>query len=312
MQRENNSNKLMLIKIATYTYLGAAFVYVMYSLYTQTGLCGYLMDAQFRWYGVANEKITGLMAALILGAPVGWVRKYIKRKEAEAAGAINDAAPVNARSQQLTWKSLLIICAIPTWIALPAAYVLTRMDQKDLQREIYKVDLSSESALPSDDVKFVKLTGLVQLDYQYQLKTNRGSGSRNERTNTYAPLTGSGWTKKQPIKFFISTTFTSYFNPDLGRSTNFPEQGVVAATFDGQLSRNDLPTFVENEYERAGLRIESPYFVLDRMSFPNGLIPSAAKRDKYHLIPILGVGLSMMILFSGGLALAIRKLMRAG
>jgi hypothetical protein len=311
MQIENKSNNLMLIKMATYIYMAAAVVYAMYSLITETGLCGYLMDAQLRWFGVAYFKLTALMAIMILLGPVAWLPTYIKRKEALAAGLINNAAPANARPQPITWKSLLLLSLAPSLIALPTYYALIWMDQKDQQREIYKVDLNLESAIPSDDAKFVQLMGVVQLDYRYQLERDARRGSRG-RTNTYAPLTGSSWTQEKPIKFFISTTFTGYFNPQTGRSDSFPEQGAVAATFDGQLTQNDLPTFVENEYKRAGLLIESPYYVLDRMSFRDGRVPSAADRQSYYLIPILGVGLSMALLVGGGIGLGIRKLRRAG
>jgi hypothetical protein len=130
--------------------------------------------------------------------------------------------------------------------------------------------------------------------------------------NTYAPLTGSGWTQERPVRFFINTTFSGYFDAQTRRFSSFPERGAVAATFDGKLTRDGLPTFVENEYKRTGLLIESPYFVLDRMSFVDGRIPSAADREQYYVIPILGVGLSMAVLVGGGIGLAIRKLRRAG
>jgi hypothetical protein len=306
MQGDNKSTNLTLIKSANYIYMVAVVGYVMYSLITQTGLCGYLMDAQLRWFGVAYEKFTALIAIIILAPPGVLISKYIKSKESSAVGAIINPAPGAVRPQTISWKSLLIMSVVPALIALPAYYVLTWMDQKDQQREIYKVDLSRESAIPSDEVKFVQLTGVIQLDYQYELKRERGSRSTG-KTNTYAPLTGSGWSSERPVRFFINTTFSGYDDPQTGRPGVLPERGAVAATFDGQLTRNDLPTFVESEYKRAGLRIESPYFVLDRMSFRDGRIPSATETGRYYVIPILGVGLSIAILVGGSIGLAIRK-----
>src|SRR5882672_516223 len=189
MQRETKSTNLMLIKIANYIYIGAVVSYVMYSLFTETGLCGYLMDVQFRWFGVYYQKMTALVAIMILGAPGAAASSYIKRKEASIAGATNNAAQQGARSQPISWKTLLIIGVAPTLIALPTYYVLIWMDQKDQQREIYKVDLNRESALPSGDVKFVQLTGAIQLDYQYRVEEKSNTGSRAS-ANTYAPLTG--------------------------------------------------------------------------------------------------------------------------
>jgi hypothetical protein len=269
------------------------------------------MDAQLGWFGVAYEKLTALIAIMILAPPGVLISKYIKRKESSAVDPKTDAAPVKASSQPISWKSLLIISLAPPLIALPVYYVLTRMDQKDQQREVYKVDLNRESSLPSGDVKFVQLTGVVQLDYQYRLESKASAGS-SAKTNTYAPLTGSGWTRERPIRFFINTTFSGYSDAQTGRFSSFPERGAVTVTFDGQLTRNGLPTFVENEYQRGGLLIESPYFVMDRMSFVDGRIPSAAERQQYYLIPILGAGLGMAILVGGSIGLTIRKLRRAG
>jgi hypothetical protein len=311
VQSENKSSNLKLIKAANHTYLGAVFCYAMYSLFTETGLCGYLMDLQFQWFGVAYQKMTALVAIMILGAPGGVVSSYIKRKEASIAGATNKAWPQGARSQSISWKVLLILSVAPTLIALPTYYVLIWMDQKDQQREIYKADLNRESELPPGDVKFVQLTGVVQLDYQYRVEEKSNTGSRAS-ANTYIPLTGSGWTKEKPIRFFMNTTFTGYFDTQTKRSGSFSEQGVAAATVDGKLTQNGLPTYVEKEYQRAGLLIDSPYYVMDRMSFDNGRIPSKAQSQQYHLIPILGVGFSLALLVGGSIGLGIRKLRRAG
>jgi len=311
MQRETKPTNLTLIKTANYTYIMAVVGYVMYSLTTQTGLCGYLMDAQLHWFGVAYEKFTAAIAIMILAPPWVLISRYLKSKESSAVGATINATPGNLRSQPMSWKSLLIIIVAPALIALPTYYVLTWMDKRDQQREIYKVDLNRESAIPSDEVKFVHLTGVVRLDHQYRLEGDSRSVSMR-RGSTYAPLTGSGWTRERPIRFFISTTFTGDFDAKPVRSGSFSEQDAAPGTFDGKLTRNDLPTFVENEYKRAGLQIESPYFVLDRMSFRDGRIPSAAESGQYYWIPMLGVGFSMALLVGGSIGLGIRKLIRAG
>ena len=128
----------------------------------------------------------------------------------------------------------------------------------------------------------------------------------------YAPLTGSDWTPEQPIRFFINTTLSGHFDAQTRRFNSFSERGAMAVTFHGQLTRNSLPTFVKNNYLRNGLLIESPYFVMDQMTFVDGRIPSAAEREKYYQIPIFGLVLSMGILVGGGIGLAIRRLRRPG
>jgi hypothetical protein len=307
VQITNNSANLKLIKIANGIYLGAAFAYVFYSWMMENGLCGYLMDLQLRYFDVAYQKFTLVMAIGILAVPSAVVSSFLKRQEL-LAGII----PSNFRTWQMTsWNQVLIWGLAPAAIAMPAYYVLMEMDRKDQQREIFKVDLNRGSALPAGDVKFVELTGIVQLDHRYQLKKERRRGSDDAKTYTYAPLTGSDWTQGQPIRFFVNATSTGYTDPKTKLPRNFPEQGVVAATFDGQLVRNGLPTYVENEFRRGGLLIESEYFVLDRKSFYNGRVPS---RSEYYLIPYFGIGLSgiLLVAFSLGLVVNKNRLKRAG
>jgi hypothetical protein len=291
--------------------MGVAFGYFMYSLMTLTGLCGYLMDAQLRWFGVAYYKYTILIAILILMAPAALIFTYIQRKDAPIVDAKKNGVLANFLLRPVSWKSLLILSLAPPLIALPVYYALIRMDQKDQQKEVYKVDLNRESALPSRDVKFVHLTGVVQLDYKYRLGRESDAGSSGE-TKMYAPLTGSDWTPEQPIRFFINTTLSGHFDAQTRRFNSFSERGAMAVTFDGQLTRNGLPTFVENNYLRNELLIESPYFVMDQMTFVDGRIPSAAEREQYYLIPILGILLGIGILVGGGIGLAIRRWRRPG
>jgi hypothetical protein len=311
-QKENMSTNLMPIKIANYLYMGAAFGYFMYSLITQTGLCGYLMDVQLRWFGVAYNKFTMLIAILILMAPAALIFTYIQRKEVSTPNAANRSVIANFLWNPVSsWKSLLIISLVPTLLTLPIYFALTWMDHKDQQREVYKVDLNDGSALSSGDVKFVHLTGVVQFDYKYRLGRESSAGSSG-MTKMYAPLTGSGWTPERPIRFFINTTLSSHFDAQTKRFSSFPERGPVAVTFDGRLTRNGLPTFVENKYRRTGLLIESPYYVLDQMTFVDGRIPSAAEREQYYLIPMFGILVSIGGLVGGSIGLAIRKLRRPG
>jgi hypothetical protein len=123
----------------------------------------------------------------------------------------------------------------------------------------------------------------------------------------YAPLIDSGWTPEQPIRFSINTTLSGNFDAQNRRFNSFSERGAIAVTFDCQLTRNGLPTYVENEYRRTGLLIESPHYVMDQMTFVDGRIPSAAERERYYYIPLLGILVSIGCLVGGGIGLAIRR-----
>jgi hypothetical protein len=308
MQRVDKPANLTHIKYLDRIYLAAAAAYATYSLIMQNGLCGYLMDLQLRWFGVANMKLTLLMAIIVLAPPAVLISRYSKSK-LSAVGATYDAPPVDHRYQPIPLKSWLIMIVAPILIALPIYYGLIWMDRKDQQRQIYKFDLNHESALPSGDVKFVQLTGVVQQDYKYRLETKRGGSV--EGIDTYTPLTGSGWTEEKPIRFFIDGGYSGCIDPQTRRFSPLLERGPAAVKIEGKLARNSLPTYVENEFKRAGLQVESPYFVMDQMCFDNGRIPSAAGRNQYYLIPLVGVILSLTVLIGGSIRLVRYRLRRA-
>jgi hypothetical protein len=183
---------------------------------------------------------------------------------------------------------------------------MDRIDQRDQQREIYKVDLNRDSALPSTDAKFVQFTGTVQLDHQYLLETKEGS---SVKTEAYIPLTGSDWTPKQPIRFFITRSIsTSRYGGPVKVFGNFPEQGAAATTFDGKLNWSRLPTFVENDFRRDGLLVASPHYVVEETKFVDGRVPSSKPSE---MILFFGFGLSLLFAFSLSLAVVIRKFRHA-
>jgi hypothetical protein len=303
VQSANKSTNLKFTRTAAHTYLAAAAVYSFYSWVTQSGLCGYLMDVQLHWFGEGSQNITLVGAMFILGLPAAAIISYIKRKESSTASITNAASPANAPQQQMSWKRFLIISIAPLLISLAVFGLLTAMDLREQQSKIYDVNLNGDLTLPSNDVKYVQLTGAVQLDYQYRLETK---GATREKTDTYAPLTGSEWTPKQPIRFFY-TDATGYFDWSAKRSRSFAERGVASAKFDGRLTRNSLPIFVENEYRRKGLLIGSPYYVMEQTDFVDGRVPSAL--GAYFPIPFFGVMTSVLMVV---ILFAIRKSKRSG
>jgi aminoglycoside-2''-adenylyltransferase len=143
VQGDNKPINLTPIKIANYIYMGVAFSYSIYSLITQTGLCGYIEDAQFRWFDVAHTKLTILLAILILGAPAALIYTYIKRKESTLEPRMRQPTRPSFFMRRASWKSSLIMSPIPILIALLVYYAWVKKDRQDRQREIYKMDLSN-------------------------------------------------------------------------------------------------------------------------------------------------------------------------
>src|SRR5262245_49050094 len=165
---------LKAIKVANVLYVGPIILYVGYSTYLQNGLCGFLMDLQLRLFGVALMGMTAVSAFGILLIPSVYLSRYIKRQEILTTGK---NSPDWRKKPLTSWRQVLIIGLAPALIALPIYYILVKIDQNDQQREIFKLDLIRNPAIPSGDVKFVQLTGLIQLDYQYSWKQERQGGS---------------------------------------------------------------------------------------------------------------------------------------
>lgn len=298
---------LKLIKTLAICYC-VVFAYVVYSTIMQTGLSGAVMDWQMRQSGAAYEKPTALGEILVLCIPAFIALKYAQRRE-QIQESLNPqlAQERAARAQSNVWKTILILGAAPAVISLLAYFYVMHVDRTDQQREIYRVDLSkSDAAPPSADAKFVELTGTYQADYPYILVETRGSTSRKE--TMYVPLTEPGWNANQPVKYFMIVGFNGYIDPQTQKFSVLPTRGTFAGTFDGTISQDALPTFVRNEYERKGLKIASPHYVLTRTNnFEGGKIKSRADSQMYWLIPVLGFGMSAAILVVGGLGLLIRR-----
>jgi hypothetical protein len=301
---------LKLVKFFLFAYLIAAGAYVAYSVITQTGLGGYLMDWQLTHFGVAYEKLTFFAGFLLFLLPAAPVFNYIKRNELRgkvlaASGNSQLIGTPIGKSRGLTWRGLLILAAVPTVIAVIAYFIVMYIDRTDQQRQIYKINLNQSQELTASDVKFVELTGVYQADYQYQLETK---GAIN-RSNKYVPLTNADWNAKQPIKYFLysDTNYNGYIDPQTQQIAVLPNRGTVAGTFSGKLTQDSSPTFVRNEFTRKGLAIASPHYVLERTNNFGDKINSAAQSQMYWLIPVLGVCLSLAILLGGGVGMLARR-----
>ena len=313
-----------LIKAALYSYVALAIAYALYSTFTGTGLAGWFMDWQMQTLGAAYLKLTALVTTLVLCAPVLAMQKIAERalgvhipltahqrqRAALEAGGAAQGADLKQSSFQRTFVGVLIVSLIPTLIAVPVYFYLAHASARDEQSEIREINLNRDSAASFAGARFVRLTGALQENYSYGIE--EGSRSSSRRQYSYTPLTGVRWSLPEPVHVFVASDSPAGATrlsrpPRMTRDRNSNESDAAGDVIEGRLHEGDMPVYARNEFERQGVRIASPYYVLDRMSFIDGRVPNIAQQQQYHLIPILGLGLSAVILIGGGGGLLIRK-----
>lgn len=296
------------IKTGAVSYLVLAFIYVMYSLVTQTGICGWLMDVAFNLFGVAYDKLTAIVAILIVGAPGYMALSYVRRKEQEAAEAggvplVDPVPQVQSVRQQLRWMIPLILA--PVLISIPVYFYVTWQSRTDQSREVYSVNLNAGGADVPADAKFIQLAGALQSRYEYGVTSGRGAGDSTSRSDSYMPLTGEGWDESQPVRFVMYAS--GYGGSRIGMlGTQTLDDGTIVGNFDGKLSGYELPTFVRAEYERQGLRLAAPLYIVERSYFVDGKLPPVPDQ-MYEMIPYFGALISVALAVGCALGLTIRR-----
>lgn len=299
-----------LMRIALYAYMVLAGIYVFYSVFSGTGLGGWLMDLQMQYIGSAYYKLTAILGIALLYLPAYIIQKIIARVFNLPSGTLRapglSARGSSSASLPKQLLTVLIMAIVPTLIALPVYFYLTYNSARDQQRQIYDINLNSNSSASiGDDVRFARITGEMQADYSYVIEEEMSSSPRHY---TYTPLTSANWNRGEPIRIFVVSTSSGPVLPTIrprSASGSKEESGIV---YEGRIDEGNLPTYVRNEFARQGLQIASPHYVFDQMNFINGQIPDVAQSQQYYIIPLLGVGFSVAILFGGTIGLLIRAL----
>ena len=177
------------------------------------------------------------------------------------------------------------------------------------------MDLAASSDLPAAGAKFIEIAGVLQQDSEYNL-TEDHSGTKS--SNRFAPLTDSSWTSDRPVKYFLylksegeSRIAIGHLDKKTGRFEVMPPSGPFKSTFGGQLSQNGLPDYVRSAFERRGIKMTEPYYVLEWKGDLNGPVSSKYSSQMYYLIPVLGAFFSLVVLAGGGIAFVNRKRQRA-
>jgi hypothetical protein len=317
------SKKLNQLKAIYWTYLAIAGGYLIYGYVTKSGLYALLIDAQLRWFGKAQVEVAIFVPFIVLLLPVAPLASYVRKKErseqlrdpnAAAAIAAGLTGPAASPEKRSYWVWIGAFGLAPFLISLVAYFYVTAVDASDQKQPIYHMDLAASSDLPAPDAKFIEIAGVLQQDSDYKITEE----SAMKSTHRYAPLTDAAWTADRPVKFFLylksegdKGISIGHFDKKTGRFDVMPPRGPYNSTFGGQLSQNNLPGYVKSAFERRGIKLADPYYVLDWQGDLEGHVSSKYNSQMYYMIPVLGGFFSMVVLAGGGIAFLNRKRQRA-
>ena len=239
---------------------------------------------------------------MLLLLPTLLLAGIVRRRAGPAAG--QSTLSLDNRPKELTLRGLMLMTAVPTLLALPAYFWLKTQADRDSQRPIYQLDFINRPAAPVPaGAKFVIVQGVAQTQFQYILEETRYS--KVEKTDRYLPLTGPDWRPGQLVQLLWNTSVDMYYDPATQAPADLDHASAFPGTFRGELSQR-LPTVVRQYFERQGLKLAEPVYVLQEKYFTNGR-PVDYESSTYYLIPWVGLGLSAALLVGGGLGLAIRR-----
>jgi len=312
------------LKIVYWTYTAIVGAYIFYGYVTKTGLFALLIDMQLRWFGKAQEQVSVFVPFIILMLPVAPLASYVRKKErskqledpnAAAAIAAGLAGPAVNPEKSSYWIWIGAVALAPFLISLIAYFYLTAVDASDQKQPIYHLDLAAGPDLPASGVKFIEIAGVLQQDSEYSL-TEDHSGTKS--THRYAPLTDKSWMPDRPVKYFLNLKSEGegriaigHLDRKTGRFEVMPPSGQFNSTFGGQLSQNSMPDYVRSAFERRGMKLSDPYYVLEWKGDLNGPVSSKYSSQMYYLIPFFGAFFSIVVLAGGGIAFLNRKRQRA-
>jgi len=164
------------------------------------------------------------------------------------------AAPPRPTPKQVPARALALIglAAIP--VAAGSAWLGYQKSQQPLTFEAVN---AADNRAPQ--TTHVDLSAVAQTDMIVDFEETTNADKRTQR---YLPLTPPDWQPSQPLAYFLRPHMDGYAGPN-GYLTFDPATPAFALTQRGVLFENDLPGIVEAEYQKHGITLASPYYVLD-------------------------------------------------
>jgi hypothetical protein len=286
--------------------LGGALV-LAYGSYTHTGLSGWLMNQQMRYFGGADSRLTLLGNALVWALsliPIFYALVRLNRAEGFTPVFPGQQPPVEGQpaltyaqhqAQLYSPRSRAITALVVVVVAVGAFLYFTWSEHHLINQPVARLNLNQAAALPAHP-ELATVRGVLAANYRFVLEET--GSSRVKTITTYAPLLPASWQPGQPVQFLVKTKIPVYQNPSTGRVFLLDSGQVFPATYDGRLSANDAPTYVLEYLTERHLTLAAPYYVLDDEEMAGGHVTLP---HRYYRWLALGLGLFV------ALAVLVRK-----
>lgn len=282
-------------------YMTAGALYLTYGGFTDTGLSGWLMEKQMRYFGGADNRVTILgngLAWLLSLAPLFYGLIRLNRAEGFTPAFAGQQPPVGGQPA-LTYqqhqeniyslRNRATFAALFAVVSVGAFFYLSWTDDHLAAQHVVRLNLNqTDQLLPGTELASVH--GLLAANFGFALEETKYG--RVTGTTTYAPIVPKGWEPGQPVKFVVKTTIPVYQDLVARRNFFLDSGQVFSATYDGRLSTNDLPTYVSQHLASQHLTLANPYYVLDdnEVAMGHATLPDTNRRWS-----VLGVGLILAV-----------------
>jgi hypothetical protein len=156
-------------------------------------------------------------------------------------------------------------CILLPWVlGYPAQLWMAGRAQSAAGSTPETIVLRAGQAAGAPKGRFVRLEAVPQGDLVYGVTRERSGTSGS--TQYYVPLTSPEWTPQEPVRYFLH--FSRH-----GEPTRDDFDGPYV----GEVGADSLPTPVAKEYERAGVTLARPYFVVERIDLVDGKVPDTSE-----------------------------------
>lgn len=228
--------------------------YFAWEMHAYRGLYGWLAELQLAWFGKFDVGLTAIIPGAILAGPalatLGTRARWLERAEALAG----DPAAITARTRR--WS---LVFAVLSALVAAGAYGWSTM-LLDRTGQPARIDLAAlGDAEPYGGAVIISGFAVPALTLTY--REDIGVGIENR----FVPLTAKG-AASGPLRFFLKTNATAAILPGqigIGRYDDPEGQPFRVETQVGVLIPNDLPGPVRAAFERGGVALADPYYVLD-------------------------------------------------
>jgi hypothetical protein len=265
-------------------YIVLAAIYGIQGLFTQTGVPGLLIQAQFKVFGSAGMKFTAMLVMLVYAIPLVAIqiafRSFVPERVPDIKVIEGDP---NHPDANLPWKRIWLFSAVTLGLGLLAAggtYAWTKYDE---QQPVHIVDLDKPGLELPQKARYMEITGHWAPDHLVSYRQDR-------TVHVLVPVTQAGWTPGVPIRVAIHGTVES---PE-GVRAPMPSVFNDARPFQFQAVVTAVPDKIVLEGLAAkGVKLDPDFIVLEKFNLPNGKVP-ASDAPVFMFFAAFALGLLVM------------------